>query len=100
MDNNYELHNITMNPILNQSLNESMSSSQSFLLSKSMVDEPIPKLPHKDPNKTLTLDEIIKDYKNAFIYVLDFLTLNDKIIEEFIKNTIKMIILLKEIMIN
>ena len=75
MDNNYELHNITMNPILNQSLNESMSSSQSFLLSKSMVDEPIPKLPHKDPNKTLTLDEIIKDYKNAFIYVLDFLTL-------------------------
>ena len=79
MDNNYELHNITMNPILNQSLNASMSFSQSFLLSKSMVDEPMPKLPPRDPNKPLTLDEIIKDYKNAFIYVLDFLTLNEKI---------------------
>ena len=79
MKNNYELHNITMNPILNQSLNASMSFSQSFLLSKSMVDEPQPKLPPRDPNKPLTMDEILKDYKNAFIYVLDFLNLNEKI---------------------
>jgi hypothetical protein len=56
-----------------------MSFSQSFLLSKSMVDEPLPKLPPRDPNKPLTMDEILKDYKNYFIYVLDFLNLNEKI---------------------
>ena len=79
MTNNCELHNITLNPILNQSLNSSMSFSQSFLLSKSMVDEPLPKLPPRDPNKPMTMDEIIKDFKNAFIYVLDFLNLQEKI---------------------
>ena len=79
MTSNYELHNITLNPILNQSLNSSMSFSQSFLLSKSMVDEPLPKLPPRDPNKPMTIDEIIKDFKNAFIYVLDFLNLQEKI---------------------
>ena len=79
MTSNCELHNITLNPMLNQSLNSSMSFSQSFLLSKSMVEEPLPKLPPRDPNKPLTMDEIIKDFKNAFIYVLDFLNLQEKI---------------------
>ena len=79
MTNNCELHNVTLNPILNQSLNSSMSFSQSFLMSKSMMDEPLPKLPPRDPNKPMTMDEIIKDFKNAFIYVLDFLNLQEKI---------------------
>jgi len=79
MTNNCEIHNVTLNPMLNQSLNTSMSFSQSFLMSKSMMDEPLPKLPPRDPNKPLTMDEIIKDFKNAFIYVLDFLNLQEKI---------------------
>ena len=80
MTSNFDKHNITLNPMLNQSLNTSMSFSQSFLLSKSMVDEDNrPKIPPRDPNKPLTRDEIFKDYKNAFIYVLDFLNLQEKI---------------------
>ena len=80
MTTNFDMHNVTLNPMLNQSLNSSMSFSQSFLLSKSMVDEDNkPKLPPRDPNKPLTMDEIIKDYKNAFIYVLDFLNLQERI---------------------
>ena len=79
MAKHYELHNITLNPSLNQSLNTSMSFSQSFLLSKSMIEDAPPKVPPKDPNAPRTMDDIIKDYKYAFIYVLDFLNLQEKI---------------------
>jgi len=45
-----------------------------------MVDEDNrPKIPPRDPNKPLTRDEIFKDYKNAFIYVLEFLNLQERI---------------------
>ena len=64
---------------INQSLNSSISFGEDFFLSQSMWNEPIPILPSRDPNKPLTLDEIIKDYKNAFIYILDFLNLKEKI---------------------
>ena len=68
-----------MNQSLNQSLNQSMSFSQSFLLSKSMLEEAPPKQPPKDPNAPRTMDDIIKDYKYCFIFVLDFLNLNEKV---------------------
>ena len=43
-----------------------------------MEEEDLPKKSHH-PNAPITMDEIIKDYKYAFIYVLDFLTLHEKI---------------------
>ena len=64
---------------LNQSLNQNLSFSQSFLQSKSMLGEKPPKTAPRDPNIPLTLDEIIKKYKNDFIYVFDFLTFKEKI---------------------
>jgi hypothetical protein len=44
-----------------------------------MIEDAPPKIPPKDPNAPRTMDDIIKDYKYAFIYVLDFLTLHEKI---------------------
>ena len=64
---------------LNQSLNQSMSFSQSFLQSKSMLGEKPQETVPRDPNVPLTLDEIIKRYKNDFIYVFDFLDFKEKI---------------------
>ena len=58
---------------LNQSINQNMSFSQSFLQSRSFLeDKPTEKIA-RDPNTPLTKDEIIKKYKNYFIYVFDFL---------------------------
>ena len=79
MEKHYESQIFALNPLLNQSLNQSMSFSQSFLLSKSSIEEATPKKPPKDPNAPRTMDDMIKDYKNAFIYVLDFLNLHEKV---------------------
>ena len=78
MTKNYKSKSITLNQYLNQSLNKSLNFSQSFFLSESMEEEDLPKKSHH-PNAPMTMDEIIKDYKYAFIYVLDFLTLHEKI---------------------
>ena len=78
MTKHYKSKSITLNQYLNQSLNKSLNFSQSFFLSESMEEEDLPKKSHH-PNAPMTLDEIIKDYKYAFIYVLDFLTLHEKI---------------------
>ena len=43
-----------------------------------MEEEDLPKKSHH-PNTPMTMDEIIKDYKYAFIYVLDFLTFHERI---------------------
>ena len=64
---------------LNQSMNQSMSFSQSFLQSQSILGERSKEKVVRDPNAPLTLDEIIKKYKNDFIYVFDFLEFNERI---------------------
>jgi hypothetical protein len=57
-----------------------MNFSQSFLQSRSILGEiPEKKIP-RDPNIPLTKDEIIKKYKNYFIYVFDFLDFKERII--------------------
>ena len=64
---------------LNQSINQNMSFSQSFLQSRSFLeDKPTEKIA-RDPNTPLTKDEIIKKYKNYFIYVFDFLEFKERI---------------------
>ena len=68
MAKHYKSQFITLNKNLNQS----------FLLNKSMEEEDLPKKSHH-PNAPMTMDEIIKDYKYAFIYVLDFLTFHERI---------------------
>ena len=78
MTKNYKSKSITLNQNLNQSLNQSLSFNQSFLLRKILEEEDLPKKSHH-PNAPMTLDEIIKDYKYAFIYVLDFLIFHEKI---------------------
>ena len=78
MAKHYKSQFITLNQNLNQILNQNLSFNQSFLLSKSMKKEDLPKKSHH-PNAPMTMDEIIKDYKYAFIYVLDFLTFPEKI---------------------
>ena len=64
---------------LNQSINQNMSFSQSFLQSRSILGEqPIEKI-KRDPNVPLTKDEILKKYKNYFIYIFDFLDFKDRV---------------------
>ena len=64
---------------LNQSINQNMSFSQSFLNSRSILGEkPLEKI-KLDPNAPLTKDDIIKKYKNYFIYIFDFLDFKDRI---------------------
>ena len=64
---------------LNQSMNQSMSFSQSFLESRSFLGEKPKEKVARDPNIPLTLDEMIKKYKNDFIYVFDFLEFNERV---------------------
>ena len=64
---------------LNQSMNQSMSFSQSFLQSRSILGEHTQEKVARDPNLPLTLDEMIKKYKNDFIYIFDFLDFKDRI---------------------
>ena len=68
-----------INLSLNQSMNQSMSFSQSFLQSRSILGEHTKEKIARDPNAPLTLDEIIKKYKNDFIYIFDFLDFKDRI---------------------
>ena len=64
---------------LNQSINQNMSFSQSFLQSRSILGETPQEKIVRDPNAPLTRDEIIKKYKNYFIYVFDFLDFKERI---------------------
>ena len=64
---------------LNQSINQNMSFSQSFLQSRSILGEVPQEKIARDPNAPLTRDEILKKYKNYFIYVFDFLDFNERI---------------------
>ena len=64
---------------LNQSMNQSMSFSQSFLQSRSILGEHTQEKVARDPNLPLTLDEMIKKYRNDFIYIFDFLDFKDRI---------------------
>ena len=64
---------------LNQSINQNMSFSQSFLNSRSILGEkPLEKI-KLDPNAKLTKDDIIKKYKNYFIYIFDFLDFKERV---------------------
>ena len=64
---------------LNQSINQNMSFSQSFLNSRSILGEkPLEKI-KLDPNAPLTKDDIIKKYKNYFIYIFDFLDFKERV---------------------
>ena len=65
---------------LNQSMNQSLNFSQSFLQSRSILGEKTQEKISRDPNIPLTKDEIIKKYKNYFIYVFDFLDFKERII--------------------
>ena len=64
---------------LNQSINQNMSFSQSFLQSRSILGETPQEKIARDPNAPLTRDEILKKYKNYFIYVFDFLDFKERI---------------------
>ena len=68
-----------INLSLNQSMNQSMSFSQSFLQSRSILGEHPKEKVARDPNLPLTVDEMIKKYKNEFIYIFDFLDFKDRI---------------------
>ena len=65
----------SLNQNLNQVLNQSLSFSQSFLLSKREGSGMPVQWPRPAPK---TMDDIIKDHKYAFLYVLDFLNFNEK----------------------
>ena len=81
-DNDDELlkhYQSQLNINLNQSINQSMSFSQSFLNSRSILGEqPLEKL-KRDPNTPLTKDDMLKKYKNYFIYIFDFLDFKDRV---------------------
>ena len=81
-DNDDELlkhYQSQLNINLNQSINQSMSFSQSFLNSRSILGEkPLEKL-NRDPNAPLTKDDMLKKYKNHFIYIFDFLDFKDRV---------------------
>ena len=79
MATHYELHNKTLNSTLNRSFTTILSFSQDFLLSKGMIEKDLQKVPPKDLNSQRTMDNIIKDYNYSFIYVFDFLNLQEKI---------------------
>jgi len=73
----YQSQVINLN--LNQSMNQSMDFSQSFIQSRSILGENPQEKIARDPNIPLTLDQMIKKYKNYFIYIFDFLDFNDRI---------------------
>ena len=48
-----------------------MSFSQSFLLSKSALDD-VPKKSPSNPNLSRTVDDMIKEDEISFLYIMDF----------------------------
>jgi len=64
---------------LDQSINQNMSFSQSFHNSGSILgEEPLEKI-KLDINAPLTKDDMIKKYKDYFLYIFDFLDFKERI---------------------
>ena len=64
---------------LNQSINQNMSFSQSFHNSGSILGEESLEKIKLDINAPLTKDDMIKKYKDYFLYIFDFLDFKERI---------------------
>ena len=78
-DSQEESFNHYESQLINLSLNQNLSSSQNFLENNSIEDENSEEKMNKDPNASLSLDQMIKEYKDYFLYIFDFLEFKDQI---------------------